>query len=67
MLTMGYSKKDGPKLLLMRDSMTDIFELSIKEMAEAFGNFLLSQSMEQADSLDYVNIQTLVPDWQAIP
>ena len=31
MLTMGYSKKDGPKLLQMRESITDIFEMSVKK------------------------------------
>ena len=65
LLTMGCSKKDGPNLLSMRDSMTDIFELTAKAMAEALGNVLMSQSWEQADSLDYSNRQKSVPDWQA--
>ena len=67
LLTMGYSKKDGAKLLPMSDAMTEIFNLGVKEMAEAFSNVVHLQSMEQADSLDYANRQTAVTDWRATP
>ena len=67
LLTMGYCPTKGVKLFPMTDAMADIFELVVKGMAELFNDIVYSQSQPQADSLDAVNRQTAVPDWQSTP
>ena len=46
LFTIGYSITNRAQSLPIRGSMTDIFDLSNKKMAEAFGNLLLSQIEE---------------------
>ena len=67
LLTMGYCPTDGPRLLTMTEPITDIFTLGVKEMAGSFNSIVHSQSQAQADSLDAVNRQTVVPDWRSTP
>ena len=67
LLTMGYCPTEGVRLLPMTNTMDDIFALGVKEMAESFNNIVHSQSQAQADSLDAVNRQVALPDWQSTP
>ena len=67
LFAIGYSTTEGAQILPIRESVTDIFDLPNKEMAEASENLLLSQSEEQASSTDCVNRQKSIPDWASTP
>ena len=65
LFAISHSADEGPNLLTLCDSITELFGLTNTCMSEAFGNLLLSTSEEQANSLDCINQQKLVPDFAA--
>ena len=67
LFTLGYTKKDGPKILSLRPTITKLFSLAPRDISKSFSNQLQATSKEQGDSMDCVNRQTSLPDWSMTP
>jgi hypothetical protein len=67
LFTMGYDRDSGTKLLQLRPTIIELFNLAPKDRSESFSNQLQATSEEQGDSMDCINRQTSLPDWSMTP